>query len=114
MSATQSLRAQGEQQRERRVEVTPAAASSAPLAAGKSAPKTVEELRARIQEILRRAELAPAQVAVKAVSLETGRVLFEENAIKLLHPASVMKIYTVAAALDRLTPDYRFKTSVYT
>ncbi len=28
-------------------------------------------------------------------------------------PASNMKIYTVATALDRLAPDYRFKTSVY-
>ena len=61
----------------------------------------------------RRPELAPAQVSVKVASLETGRVLFEENAIKLLHPASVMKAYTVAAALDRLTPDFRFKTSIY-
>lgn len=76
-------------------------------------PKTVEELRARIQEVLRRPELAPSQLAVKIASLDTGRTLYEENAEKLLHPASNMKTYTVAAALDRLTPDYRFKTSAY-
>jgi D-alanyl-D-alanine carboxypeptidase/D-alanyl-D-alanine-endopeptidase (penicillin-binding protein 4) len=52
-------------------------------------------------------------VGVKIVSLDTGRVLFEENAAKLLRPASNMKLYTVAAALDRLSPDYRFKTFVY-
>ncbi len=87
---------------------------SAPLAtASPPAPKTVEELRARLQDVLRRPELAPAQVAVKIVSLDTGRTLFEENAGKRLMPASNMKIYTVAAALDRLSPDYRFKTSVY-
>jgi D-alanyl-D-alanine carboxypeptidase/D-alanyl-D-alanine-endopeptidase (penicillin-binding protein 4) len=78
-----------------------------------TAAKTVEELRARIQEILRNPELAEAQIAVKIASLDTGRTLFEENAIKLLHPASNMKIYTVSAALDRLTPDFRFKTSAY-
>jgi D-alanyl-D-alanine carboxypeptidase/D-alanyl-D-alanine-endopeptidase (penicillin-binding protein 4) len=77
------------------------------------APKTVDELRARIQEVLRSPELAPSQVAVKVASLDTGRTLYEENAAKLLHPASNMKIYTVAAALDRLTPDFRFKTSAY-
>jgi D-alanyl-D-alanine carboxypeptidase/D-alanyl-D-alanine-endopeptidase (penicillin-binding protein 4) len=76
-------------------------------------PQTVEELRARIQEVLRNPELASAQMAVKVVSLNTGRTLFAENADKLLHPASNMKIYTVAAALDRLSPDFRFKTSAY-
>ena len=63
--------------------------------------------------MLRKPELAPATIGVKVVSLETGRVLFEENAHKLLRPASNMKLYTVAAALDRLSPDYRFVTSVY-
>ena len=52
-------------------------------------------------------------VGIKVASLDTGRVLFEENAMKLLRPASNMKIYTVATALDRLSPDYRFTTSVY-
>jgi D-alanyl-D-alanine carboxypeptidase/D-alanyl-D-alanine-endopeptidase (penicillin-binding protein 4) len=70
-------------------------------------------LRARISEVLRRPELAPAMAAVKVASLDTGRTIFEENADKLLRPASNMKIFTVAAALDRLTPDYRFSTSVY-
>src|SRR4030095_11817598 len=74
---------------------------------------TVADLQARISEVLRKPELAPAMIGVKVVSLETGRVLFEENAHKLLRPASNMKLYTVAAALDRLSPDFRFVTSVY-
>ncbi len=52
-------------------------------------------------------------VGIKVTSLETGRVLFEANANKLLRPASNMKLYTVAAALDRLSPEFRFVTSVY-
>ena len=107
LSTVSNLHAQEEEQRERRVE-TPS-----PTTPRKNAPKTLEELRAAIQEVFARPDLAPAQMAVKVVSLDTGRVLFEENAMKLLHPASVMKTYTVAAALDRLTPDFRFKTSVY-
>ncbi|HEX5876052.1 MAG TPA: D-alanyl-D-alanine carboxypeptidase/D-alanyl-D-alanine-endopeptidase [Pyrinomonadaceae bacterium] len=75
--------------------------------------QTLPELQAKISEILARPELAPAMVGVKVVSLDNGRVLFEENAHKLMRPASNMKIYTVAAALDRLSPDYRFVTSVY-
>ena len=75
--------------------------------------RTLAELQTRISEILAKPELAPAIVGLKVVSLDTGRVLFEENAAKLLRPASNMKLYTVAAALDRLSPDYRFVTSVY-
>ena len=95
---------------------TPAARlgeSSAAKPARANAPKTVEELRARLETVLNNPDLAPSQMAVKVVSLDTGRTLFEENGAKLLHPASNMKIYTVAAALDRLGPDYRFKTSAY-
>jgi serine-type D-Ala-D-Ala carboxypeptidase/endopeptidase (penicillin-binding protein 4) len=76
-------------------------------------PKTLPELQTRISEILAKPQLAPAIVGVKVVSLDNGLVLFEENPGKLLRPASNMKLYTVATALDKLTPDYRFKTSVY-
>ena len=75
--------------------------------------RALGELQVRISQVLRKPELAPAMVGIKVISLETGRVLFEENANKLLRPASNMKLYTVAAALDRLSPDYRFVTSVY-
>ena len=75
--------------------------------------QTLGELQARISEILRKPELAQAMVGIKVASLDTGRVLFESNANKLLRPASNMKLYTVAAALDRLSPDYHFVTSVY-
>lgn len=75
--------------------------------------RTLAELQARIAEIVGTSELAPAIVAVKVASLDTGRVLFEENAHKLVRPASNMKLYTIATALDRLTPEFRFTTSVY-
>ncbi len=84
-----------------------------PLRALAQTPKTVPELQARISEILAKPDLASAIVGIKVTSLDNGRVLFEENAGKLLRPASNMKIYTIAAALDRLTPDYRFNTSVF-
>jgi D-alanyl-D-alanine carboxypeptidase/D-alanyl-D-alanine-endopeptidase (penicillin-binding protein 4) len=86
---------------------TPAARQTTP------APQTLEELRARIREITSRPAFASSQLALKIVSLETGRVIYEENAHKWMQPASNMKLYTVAAALDRFGPDYRFVTSVY-
>ena len=78
-----------------------------------AAPQTLEELRARIREVLANPVFASSHLAVKVASLDTGRVLFEQDARKWMQPASNMKLFTVAAALDRLTPDYRFITSVY-
>jgi serine-type D-Ala-D-Ala carboxypeptidase/endopeptidase (penicillin-binding protein 4) len=75
--------------------------------------RTLPELQARIAQVLQKTELEPAMVGIKVTSLDTGRVIFEENANKLLRPASNMKLYTIAAALDRLSPDYHFVTSVY-
>ena len=92
----------------------PVASPSPAVPAPKVAPAaTLSELQTKISEILAKPELASAMVGVKIVSLDNGRVLFEENAHKLLRPASNMKLYTVAAALDRLSPDYRFVTSVF-
>ncbi len=88
----------------------PATPAPSPRTAG---PQALEELRARVRELMTRPEFASSMLAVKVASLDTGRVLFEENANKWLQPASNLKLYTVAAALDRLTPDYRFVTSVY-
>ena len=94
---------------------SPVASPSPVSPAAKVAPAaTLPELQAKISEILAKPELQSAMVGVKVVSLDNGRVLFEENAHKLLLPASNMKLYTVAAALDRLSPDYRFITSVFT
>ncbi len=94
---------------------TPSASPTPAILGSRSGATTrsVSELQARILEVLRKPELDPAIVGVKVVSGQTGKVLFEENAQKLLKPASNMKLYTVAAAFDRLTPDYRFLTSIY-
>ncbi len=51
-------------------------------------------------------------VTLKVVDLETGEVLYDRGGDKLLTPASNLKIYTSAAALHLLGPEYRWKTFV--
>ena len=75
--------------------------------------QTLADLQSRIRSRLLAPELRRGQVGVKIVSLNSGKVVFEENAEKYFMPASNMKNFTVAAALDKLGPDYRFVTSVY-
>jgi D-alanyl-D-alanine carboxypeptidase, serine-type, PBP4 family len=72
----------------------------------------LSDLQTRIQQRLADPSVRRGNVGVKIVSLSTGKVIFEKDAEKYFMPASNMKNFTVAAAIERLTPDYRFVTSV--
>ena len=75
--------------------------------------QTVQSLTAKIADRLSRPELRRGQIGIKVVSLNTGKVLFQQNGEKYFMPASNMKNFTVATALEKLTPDFKFVTSVY-
>ncbi|MBL8150831.1 MAG: D-alanyl-D-alanine carboxypeptidase/D-alanyl-D-alanine-endopeptidase [Blastocatellia bacterium] len=75
-------------------------------------PRNLAQLQDRIRALLSKPELAAANVGIKITTLD-GQVVFEENASKLLVPASNMKLYTTAAALEKLGADFRIRTSVY-
>ena len=108
-------------QRARTVEPTGTSVSPQPTTAvtparngaPRAVPRTAADLKSSIEEIVRQPALERGFFAVKIVSLDTGLVIYEQSANKFVRPASNMKLYTVAAALDRLTPDYHFMTSVY-
>ena len=75
--------------------------------------QTLADLQSKIRLRLLRPEVRRGQIGIKIVSLNSGKTVFEENAEKYFMPASNMKNFTVAAALEKLTPDFRFITSVY-
>lgn len=89
--------------------------SSTPLPPAPTPPqyRSLSEVQGRIQSVLLRSELQRGQIGVKIVSLDTGKTVFDQNAEKYFMPASNMKSYTVAAALEKLSPDFKFVTSVY-
>lgn len=69
-------------------------------------------IKSRIDAALER--LAPhAVVGVRVLSVTRNQVLYERNPDLSLNPASNMKLFTSAAALARLGPDYRFTTRVF-
>ncbi|MBK8149366.1 MAG: D-alanyl-D-alanine carboxypeptidase/D-alanyl-D-alanine-endopeptidase [Acidobacteria bacterium] len=82
---------------------TPAPASIASLG----------ELQSKIRLSASRYETRRGQIGIKIVSLDTGKVIYEENAEKYFMPASNMKNFTIATAIERLTPNFRFVTSVF-
>jgi len=76
-------------------------------------PRTLEQLRDRIEAHLVQPRFSGAIWGVKIVSLDSGKIIFEHYADRLMSPASNSKLYTAALALDRLGGAYRFATPVY-
>jgi D-alanyl-D-alanine carboxypeptidase/D-alanyl-D-alanine-endopeptidase (penicillin-binding protein 4) len=85
------------------------------LASTESVSKQPQDiaLAQQIDRAIDESDLAQARWGVFVVSMSDGRVLYSRNGDKLFTPASNMKIYTTAAALDLLGADYRWRTSVY-
>ncbi len=71
-----------------------------------------ETLVRRIDSILNRTATG-GTVAVEVVSLDTGETLYSRNANASMIPASNMKLFTTAAALQYLGPDFKTITSIY-
>src|ERR1035437_3786698 len=74
---------------------------------------TLADLQTRIRERVLAPAVKRGRIGIKIVSLNTGKVIFENDADKYFMPASNMKNFTVSTALERLGPDFRFVTSVF-
>src|SRR5262249_3737737 len=75
-------------------------------------PATLDELQSRIASLLDQPKFASARWGVRIITTQGG-VVFERDVDKSFMPASNMKLYTSAAALDAFGPDFKIKTSVY-
>jgi D-alanyl-D-alanine carboxypeptidase/D-alanyl-D-alanine-endopeptidase (penicillin-binding protein 4) len=71
-------------------------------------------LQGRIAEVLSAPDLARGFWGIEVVSLSTGEILYSQNSDKLFTPASNTKLFTTAAALALIGPDYKFRTTVET
>jgi len=71
------------------------------------------ELPATVSAALKKAGIPQQSVAVYVQAVESNRAILSHNADKSMNPASVMKLVTTNAALDLLTPAYRWKTEIY-
>ncbi len=78
-----------------------------------NAATNLADLRAALSAHLAQEKYAAAAWGVKVASLDSGEIIFEHDAHKLLKPASNAKLFTGALALDRFGPEFRIKTSLY-
>src|ERR1700677_1114977 len=82
---------------------------AAPLLAAPAPP-----LQDRIAAVLSAPDLARGFWGIEVVSASTGKLLYSQNSEKLFTPASNTKLFTTAAALALIGPDYKFRTTVET
>lgn len=71
-----------------------------------------ETLASGLQKLMKSPGFENGHWGALVVDIETRQVIFQQNADLLFAPASVTKLFSSAAALEKLGPDYRFKTPV--
>lgn len=77
-----------------------------------NAARPLDELRSQLAAHIEQPRFNSALWGVKIASLDTGKIIFEHHADRLMSPASNSKLYAAALALDRLGPDYRIVTPI--
>lgn len=78
-------------------------------AGGDPVPST-NGLEPTLDAIVGGSPIAGSRAGLVALDVETGAVKYARDADVLLNPASNVKLFTTAAALARLGPEYRFST----
>ncbi len=74
---------------------------------------SLETIQTKIARALRRPGLRSTDWGIEVVDADR-QVLVAVNPDKPFLPASVLKVLTTATALEKLGPDFRFRTTVYT
>lgn len=75
--------------------------------------QVMAELPPEINSALKKAAIPLSNVAIYVQPVNADSAILSYNADKSMNPASVMKLVTTHAALDLLTPTFRWKTEVY-
>lgn len=74
---------------------------------------TLPEFWSQMDDIFNDPSFSNAQWGVLIQSLETGEYFYKRNEDKLFLPASSLKLFTTAAGLIQLGPEYRFTTNIF-
>jgi D-alanyl-D-alanine carboxypeptidase/D-alanyl-D-alanine-endopeptidase (penicillin-binding protein 4) len=72
-----------------------------------------EEIKKAIDSLINIMTNDGVSASVMAISLKDNTIVYEYNSDKKLIPASVTKLFTTAAALHYLGPDYTYTTILY-
>lgn len=85
-----------------------------PVLPPKSQAGPLETIQLKIAQYLKRPGVRSAQWGIQILDPASDQVLIEVNPDKTFLPASVLKVLTTSTALEKLGPDFRYRTGVYT
>ncbi|MBX3008219.1 MAG: D-alanyl-D-alanine carboxypeptidase/D-alanyl-D-alanine-endopeptidase [Melioribacteraceae bacterium] len=74
---------------------------------------SLAELRDQLDDYFNEPSFNDAFWGVLIKSLKTGEVIYKRNSDKLFSPASDLKLFTTASALQILGPDFAYETNIY-
>lgn len=74
----------------------------------------VERLRSELDCLIKDEKLSSAHLGIHIESLDTGEVMYHHNENKLFIPASNIKLFTTAAGLIYLSPNFTYETELLT
>ncbi len=80
----------------------------------KKKTSTPPALAERVDALMTSPDAAHGFWGVQVVSLKTGKVLYAYNSERLFTPASNTKLFTTAAVLALIGPEYKFRTTIET
>jgi D-alanyl-D-alanine carboxypeptidase/D-alanyl-D-alanine-endopeptidase (penicillin-binding protein 4) len=85
-----------------------------PAIFGGDGPTLLETIQTKIAQVLKRPGIRSADWGIEIYDPTTNKAVLSLNPDKTFQPASVLKVVTTATALEKLGPDFRFRTGVYT
>jgi serine-type D-Ala-D-Ala carboxypeptidase/endopeptidase (penicillin-binding protein 4) len=78
------------------------------------AASTLETIQNKIAQYLKRPAMRSAAWGIEVYDPGANQIVLALNPDKAFLPASVLKVVTTSACLEKLGPDFRFRTGVYT
>lgn len=92
--------------------VMPAVFAAAPESSATTGTTELSPVGARIEQILKPMDWGDGELAAIVADADSPVALFSRQGDKPMQPGALMQLFTAAAALDQLGPEYKFTTEV--